>query len=69
VGNTAKRVICIDPGHQAKVDLSEEAIAPNSSVMKTKSPGGTQGIVTKTPEYKLNLEVALKLEQQLKSSG
>jgi N-acetylmuramoyl-L-alanine amidase len=68
-GNTARRVICIDPGHQAKVDLSEEAIAPNSNVMKTKNPGGTEGVVTKLPEYKLNLEVALKLEQQLKSLG
>jgi N-acetylmuramoyl-L-alanine amidase len=67
--DTAKHVICIDPGHQAKVDLSEEAIAPNSNVMKTKNPGGTEGIVTKLPEYKLNLEVALKLEQQLNSLG
>lgn len=67
IGNN--HIICIDPGHQKKVDLSMEPIAPGASVTKYKNPGGTQGVVTKLPEYALNMIVGQKLEQKLKALG
>lgn len=57
--------ICIDPGHQSKQNLEKEPVAPNSKVMKAKVTSGTIGVKTKLPEYKLNLEVALKLKKEL----
>lgn len=66
---TAKRTVCIDPGHQIKVDMTQEPEAPCSSIMKEQNPGGAEGIVTKTPEYKLNLAVSLKIQQQLVAQG
>ncbi|RKP51704.1 N-acetylmuramoyl-L-alanine amidase [Cohnella endophytica] len=64
---TAKKpLICIEAGHQAKANLKLEPIAPGSKTMKAKVAGGTSGVFTKKPEYKLTLEVALKLETVLK---
>ena len=37
--------------------------------MKAKLSSGTQGVVTKTPEYQLNLEVSLLLEAELLTRG
>lgn len=63
------RVICIDPGHQMKVNMEPEAIAPSSRETKEKMSWGTQGIITKVPEYKLNLIVSQKLKQELIKNG
>jgi N-acetylmuramoyl-L-alanine amidase len=60
-------IICVDAGHQRKANLNLEPNAPGSKIMKAKVSAGTQGITTKKPEYQLTLEVALKLEQTLKS--
>ncbi|MFC3750185.1 N-acetylmuramoyl-L-alanine amidase [Paenibacillus sp. GCM10012306] len=60
-----KTVICIDAGHQSKANNAKEPIAPGSQTVKPKVSSGTQGIATGKPEYKLTLEVALKLEQAL----
>ncbi|PLS15744.1 N-acetylmuramoyl-L-alanine amidase [Bacillus sp. M6-12] len=72
--NTGKAVmpqktICIDAGHQAKQNLGKEPISPGSKILKTKVSSGTQGIATKKPEYKLNLEVSLKLRDALQKNG
>lgn len=64
-----KKVICIDPGHQLKADYTEEPIGPNSDMKKPKVSNGTIGIVTKKPEYELNLEVSLKLKDRLEAEG
>ena len=48
-------IICIDPGHQTKGDMSEEPVAPGSSEKKFKVSWGTQGVATKIPEYELTL--------------
>ncbi|MFC5529578.1 N-acetylmuramoyl-L-alanine amidase family protein [Cohnella yongneupensis] len=61
-----KPVICIEAGHQSKGNAEKEPIGPGSKTLKAKVSGGTSGIKTKKPEYKLNLEVALKLEKALK---
>lgn len=63
------RVICVDPGHQTRVDMGTEAEAPGSDVMKVKNPGGAEGTVTGTPEYELDLAVSLKLRALLEARG
>ena len=65
----AGHVVCLDPGHQKKVDLSTEPEAPGSSVMKVKNPGGATGVSTKIPEYRLNMAVADRLRQKLQAEG
>lgn len=68
---TETHVVAIDPGHQGReVDMSEEeANAPGSSVMKTKSATGTQGIFSGVPEYQLNLDISLALQAELENRG
>ncbi|MFC5406713.1 N-acetylmuramoyl-L-alanine amidase [Cohnella soli] len=61
-----KPIVCVEAGHQAKANLKTEPIAPGSKTKKAKVAGGTSGVATKKPEYKLTLEVALKLEAALK---
>ena len=64
-----KKVIGIDPGHQARGDSSTEPVGPGSSTMKAKVAGGTSGVSTKKPEYQLTLEIGLALKKELKSRG
>lgn len=63
------KVIVIDPGHANKSNMQLEAIAPGSSEMKIKDGGGAQGIITKTPEYLVNMKVSLKLKPLLEAKG
>lgn len=63
------RVIVIDPGHADHADLSTEPIAPNSSEMKIKDGGGAEGVSTGTPEYEVNMRVAVSLENILQQNG
>lgn len=65
----AGKVIAIDPGHQAKGDFSGEPIGPGASEKKPKVASGTQGIVTRIPESKTVLEIALKLRDALEKKG
>lgn len=62
---TVKKVIVIDPGHANRSNLQKEAIAPDSTVMKMIDGGGAEGIKTKTPEYVVNMKVAMKLKTLL----
>ncbi len=64
-----KYIICIDPGHQIRANLSKEANDPGSKTMKTKVSGGTHGTTTGIPEYKLTLVIGKKLRKELKSRG
>lgn len=63
------KVIVIDAGHQQKGDLSKEPIGPGASEQKAKVTYGNVGVKTGTPEYQLNLEMALKLQTELESRG
>lgn len=63
------KTIVIDPGHSALNNNEVEQLGPGSSEMKNKTAAGTQGISTGIPEYELNLEVSLKLQQELESRG
>lgn len=61
--------IGLDPGHQRKGNSEQEAAAPGSSVTKNKVTSGTDGKNTGTPEYQVNLDVALKLRDLLEENG
>ena len=61
--------ICIDAGHQQRGIAEKEPNGPGSSDMKAKLTSGTQGIATGIPEYQLNLDVSLMLEQELLARG
>ena len=66
---TPKKTVAIDAGHQKKGDNSTEPIGPGASTKKPKVAGGTSGVYSKAPEYKLTLSVAKKLKKQLVSRG
>ncbi len=64
-----KKLIVIDPGHQAKANYGKEPVGPGAAELKTKVSSGTQGVSTGLPEYKLNLSVSLKLQAILEARG
>lgn len=64
-----KKIIAIDAGHQLLADSTKEPLGPGSTVLKARVSSGTQGIVSKVPEYIVNLEMALKLKEKLLSEG
>ena len=64
-----QKVIVIDAGHQTHAMSATEPIGPGSSTRKAKVTGGTSGVATHLPEYKLNLQVAKKLRTELENRG
>ncbi|WAG65815.1 N-acetylmuramoyl-L-alanine amidase [Clostridium estertheticum] len=66
--NLAK-VVVIDPGHASITSFEQEKQAPGSTIMKIKEPGGAEGINTKTPEYVVNMAVAVRLKVLLSKKG
>lgn len=64
-----KYIICIDPGHQSKGDMSKEPIGPGSSEQKFKVSWGTQGVSTNIPEYELTLQASKILKVDLEQMG
>lgn len=62
-------VVVIDPGHQQKGNPEKEPNGPGSKTMKAKVSSGATGKWTKLPEYKLNLQVSLKLKKELEKRG
>lgn len=63
------KVIVIDAGHGGKATSEKEPIAPGSTVMKEKDVAGATGVSTGTPEYVVNLNVAVKLKNYLSKAG
>ena len=63
------RKIAIDAGHQAHGNSEQEPIGPGASQTKAKVASGTTGRTTGVTEYQLNLDVALKLRDELEARG
>mgnify|MGYP001076897994 FL=1 len=64
-----QKVIVIDAGHQTRAMSATEPIGPGSSQRKAKVTGGASGCVTHLPEYKLNLQVAKRVQKELVNRG
>ena len=64
-----KKIVVINAGHQAKGDSTKEAVGPNSSELKAKVTTGATGKYSKVKESQINLDVALKLRDELKARG
>ena len=62
-------IVVIDAGHQGKGNSNKEPDGPGSGTLKAKVTSGATGCVTKQQEYILNLEVSLKLRDELISRG
>lgn len=61
--------VVIDPGHQAKADLTPEPIGPGASEAKEKATVGAVGLVTKRHESRVALDVSLRLKARLEAAG
>lgn len=63
------RVVCIDPGHGANVDLTPEPIGEGATQTRPRKPGGATGTTTGVPEYEVVLDIGLKLREKLEAQG
>lgn len=61
--------IVLDPGHASNANLEKEKLSPESNVLKIKDGGGAEGVITKTPEYKICMNIALKIKEELNTKG
>jgi len=62
-------VVCVDPGHQERANISPEPIGPGSTTTREKCRGGATGINSGTSEYKIVLQIGLKLKDLLEKEG
>lgn len=64
-----KKIICLDPGHSAKMTGGTEPIGPGATMRKAKDAVGTRGVVSKTYEYQFTLILAKRIQTLLEEKG
>lgn len=64
-----KKIICLDPGHSAKMSGGTEPIGPGAATRKAKDAVGTRGVVSGTYEYQFTLTLAQRLQTLLEKKG
>ena len=62
-------VVVIDPGHQAKADLTPEPLGPGSPESKEKATVGAVGVATKRHESRVALDISVRLKTKLVAAG
>lgn len=62
-------VVVLDPGHQTHANSAQEALGPDMEGTKDKCSSGTAGVSTGRAEYKVNLEIGLRMRDYLESLG
>lgn len=62
-------VVCIDPGHQAHTNSTQEPYGPGSTKLVNAVNGGATGVTTHLPEYEVALEIAMNLKSRLEKQG
>ncbi|MEL7608583.1 MAG: N-acetylmuramoyl-L-alanine amidase [Bacillota bacterium] len=65
----AGKLIGIDPGHQTAADLELEPVRPGSDESKVRMSVGATGVKTGMEEYKIVLQIGLKLKRMLEEAG
>lgn len=63
------KLVAIDAGHQDQAMSAKEPLGPGATEQKAMLSAGTQGVTTNISEYVLNLEVALRLRNELIARG
>lgn len=63
------KLVAIDAGHQDQAMSEKEPLGPGAAEQKAMLSAGTQGVTTNISEYVLNLEVALRLRNELIARG
>lgn len=63
------KLIGIDPGHQAVPDIELEPVRPGSDESKARMSAGATGVKTGMEEYRIVLQISLKLKKLLEEAG